>query len=141
MTPWESEAALSSFIEGFESGAYPKAQWTHQAHVAMAAHYLTLLPVPEATRIIRARIPAYNAAQGGQNTADLGYHETLTVFWVGIVAGFLAGLPEGMARIEMIAAAAERFAQESGFHKKFYGHDIAADVEARRHWVPPPAWR
>jgi hypothetical protein len=141
MTPWESEASLSSFIEGFENGAYPKAQWTHQAHVAMAAHYLTLHTVPEATHIIRARIPAYNVAQGGQNTADSGYHETLTIFWIWIVAGFLAGLPQGMTRLEMIAAAAERFAKESGFHKNFYGHNIAADLEARQSWVPPPSWR
>ena len=143
MTPaiWETEGSLASFIAGFEDGTYPKAMWTHQAHVVMAAHYLTTYTLPEATRIIRARIPAYNIAQGGKNTEDSGYHETLTIFWIAVVAGFLAALPEGTPRLQMIAAAAERFAKEAALHRKFYSHNVIGDVEARRTWVPPPAWR
>ena len=140
-TPWESDASLAAFIDGFENGTYPKAMWTHQAHVVMAAHYLTSHPVCEATRIIRGRIPAYNVAQGGQNTDDSGYHETLTIFWIWVVAGFLASLPEGTPRLEMIGATAERFGKASSFHKKFYEHNVIGDVEARRSWVPPPSWQ
>lgn len=138
---WETEASLASFIAGFEDGTYPKALWTHKAHVVMAAHYLTTHTVPEAARIMRARIPAYNVAQGGKNTEDSGYHETLTIFWIGVVAGFLAALPAGTPRLQMIAAAAKRFANEAAFHRKFYSHDVIGDVQARRTWVPPPAWR
>ncbi len=139
--PWESEANLAAFIEGFEQGTYPKEKWTHQAHVVMAAHYLTLHPVPEATRIIRARIPAYNVAQGGQNTDDSGYHETLTVFWISVVAGFLASLPDGLPRLQTIRASAERFGNEARYHKRFYEHNVIGDLEARHAWVPPPSWR
>jgi hypothetical protein len=139
-TPWESDASLAEFIAGFENGTYPKAMWTHQAHVVMAAHYLTQHPVCEATRIIRARIPAYNVAQGGQNTEDSGYHETLTIFWVWMVAGFLASLPAGMARLDRIGATAERFGKQSSFHRKYYEHNVIGDTEARRSWVPPPSW-
>ena len=141
MTPWESDESLAAFIDGFEKGIYPKANWTHQAHVAMAAHYLSLHPVREATRIIRARIPAYNVAQGGRNTEDSGYHETMTIFWIWIVAGFLASLPEGMPRLAAIAAAAERFGNERALHRKYYGHNVIGDTEARRSWAPPLAWR
>ena len=141
MTPWESDESLAAFIDGFEKGTYPKENWTHQAHLAMAAHYLSLHSVHEATRIIRARIPAYNAAQGGKNTEDSGYHETLTIFWIWIVAGFLASLPEGMPRLEMISATAERFGNERAFHRKYYGPNVAGDIEARRGWVPPLTWR
>jgi hypothetical protein len=140
-TPWESEAGLAAFIEGFEQGTFPKANWTHQAHVVMAAYYLTGHPVPDATRTIRARIPAYNVAQGGQNTDDSGYHETLTIFWIWVVAGFLASLPDGLSRLERVHATAERFGQERTFHRKFYEHNVVGDVDARRTWVPPPSWR
>ena len=139
--PWETEAALAAFIEGFEQGTYPKAQWTHQAHIAMAAHYLTGHPVPEATALIRARIPAYNIAQGGQNTEDSGYHETLTIFWIWVVAGFLAGLPPDLPRLAMIAATAGHFGADRRYHERFYEHDVVKDKEARRQWVPPPSWR
>jgi hypothetical protein len=97
--------------------------------------------VPEATHIIRARIPAYNIAQGGQNTDDSGYHETLTIFWIWVAAGFLASLPESLPRLEKIGATAERFGHERAFHKRFYEHDVVGDRTARRIWVPPPSWR
>ncbi len=138
---WETETSLAAFIAGFEDGTYRKAMWTHQAHVVMAAHYLTTYTVPEATRIIRAGIPAYNVAQGGKNTEDSGYHETLTIFWIWVVAGFLATLPEGTPRLQMIGAAAERFGRDAAFHERFYGYNVIDDVEARRTWVPPLAWR
>ncbi len=41
----------------------------------------------------------------------------------------------------MIGAAAERFGGEAAFHKRFYGHNVIGDTEARRTWVPPLAWR
>ena len=138
VTPWESEAGLASFIEGFEQGTYPKENWTHQAHVVMAAHYLTLHSVPQATRLIRTGIAAYNVAQGGKNTDDSGYHETLTVFWIWIVAGFLASLPHAKPRLAMIQAAAERFGKQPAFHRKFYEHNVIGDLDARHGWVPPP---
>ncbi len=139
-TSLESEVSLASFIEGFEHGTYPKENWKHEAHVVMAAYYLTLHPVPEATRRIRAGIADYNVAQGGKNTDDSGYHETLTIFWIWIVAGFLASLPHTNPRLEMIRAAAERFGKEAAFHRKFYEHNVIGDIDARHHWVPPPVW-
>ena len=137
----ESEESLEAFIRGFEEGTFPKAQWTHQAHVVMAAHYLTLHPVAEATRIVRERIPAYNVAQGGANTTDAGYHETLTVFWIAVVAAFLAAQPLGTPRLMLIRAAAARYAGESRLHQRYYGYNVMADSRARREWVPPDAWR
>lgn len=139
--PWDTDESLAAFIKGFEEGTYPKEQWTHQAHVAMAAWYLTGYPLPEATRIIRAAIPAYNVAQGGKNTETSGYHESLTIFWIWIVAGFLAGLPAFMPRREMVAAAAGRYGAERTLHKRFYEYDVVNDTEARRVWVAPPSWR
>lgn len=141
MNIWDTEESLAAFIRGFEEGTYPKAQWTHQAHVVMAAHYLTLHPVAEATRIVRERIPAYNVAQGGANTADSGYHETLTVFWIAVVAAFLAAQPSSTPRLAMIRAAAEHYAGESRLHQRYYGYNVMADSRARREWVPPGAWR
>jgi hypothetical protein len=136
-TPWESDASLAAFMEGFEQGTLPKEQWTHQAHVVMAAHYLTLLPVNVAAGLIRVRIPFYNYVQGGQNTDDSGYHETLTIFWIWILAGFLASLPSNMPRLAMIQAAAERYGTQQMLHRKFYDHDVTGDRAARRAWVPP----
>ena len=35
----ESEASLQRFVEEWKAGRLPKAEWTHAAHVAMAAYF------------------------------------------------------------------------------------------------------
>src|SRR5579862_1265383 len=77
-----ADESLDAFLDAFAAGTFPKANWTHAAHVTMAACYLQMYPQPEATRRIREGIRHYNECQGTPNTADSGYHETLTLFWI-----------------------------------------------------------
>ena len=112
-------------------------QWTHGAHVAMAASVLWSEPVRVALPLIREGIKKFNVAQGGANTATSGYHETLTRLWVGLVAGFLASLPADASRLEAVRAAHRRFAGERGFFKSWYSFDVVKSERARAEWVPP----
>jgi hypothetical protein len=73
-----SDATLDALIAGFEDGTWPKAQWTHAAHLALGACYI--LKGNRALDRLRTGIPRYNISQGGANTDDSGYHETLTCF-------------------------------------------------------------
>jgi len=132
-----TEAALEQFLSDFETGVYPKQHWTHQAHVVMAAAYLTKLSREDATQRIRTGIPAYNTAQGGENTDTAGYHESLTIFWIHIVARYLESLPEPMTRLDRVRSVAAEFGQQRGLHKDYWSFDVVNSVEARRNWVPP----
>jgi len=77
----ESESELQRFVEAWKSGRLPKAEWTHGAHVAMAA-YFAFDHAAEATfAIMKAGILHHNTSVGTPNTEDNGYHETLTRFW------------------------------------------------------------
>ena len=78
--------AFDAFLRGFELGTLPKSEWTHGAHVAAAANYLFDSDVKTVLPLMRTRISAYNLAVGGANTPRSGYHETLTRFWLLIVA-------------------------------------------------------
>ncbi|MEZ5355112.1 MAG: hypothetical protein R2762_20955 [Bryobacteraceae bacterium] len=132
----ESEASLDAFLRGFEDGSYPSTEWTHEAHIVMATAYLAALPIEDATAHIRGRIPAYNLAQGGQNTDTSGYHETLTIFWIRILADWLTGRTES-SRLEKVRAAAAEFGQQRKLHEGYWSFDVVKSVEARRIWVPP----
>ena len=81
-----SEEELDDFLTAWEAGTLPKAEFTHAAHVAVAVCYTWTRTPAEALPWLRERISAFNAAVGGQNTADAGYHETLTRFWAEVVA-------------------------------------------------------
>ena len=85
---------------------------------------------------MRERIPLYNVAVGGENTADSGYHETLTILWCQIVAEFLA--PQQFATpLAAVCAATSEFGDDKKRHELYYTFDVVRDRLARRQWVPP----
>ncbi len=68
----------------------PKAQWTHDAHLAACWAVVATTPAPDALEYLRNAIRSYNEATGVANTATSGYHETLTAYFVYAVAGLQA---------------------------------------------------
>jgi hypothetical protein len=134
----ENEAAFAQFIDSFESGTWPKAHWTHAAHLAMACWYLCGLPKNEATERIRSGIRRYNEAVGTANTQDSGYHETLTLFWIEVISRTL-----GREQVQPLQAArriVSRFGARRDFFRSFDTFDVVASREARARWVPPGTW-
>ncbi len=130
----ESEEALTRFLIAFENGTYPAAQWKHAEHLALAACYLYAMPMEAATDRARDRIRAYNEAQGGQNTEDAGYHETLTVFWLTLIDD---ALDRSLPRAAAARAIVERFASRRDIFCEYYSFDVLKSHEARARWIPP----
>lgn len=73
----------------FEAGELPREKWTHAAHLTVALWYHLNTPAAEVTNRVRAGIKRYNAAHGIVTTPTGGYHETMTLFWIAIVAKHL----------------------------------------------------
>ena len=134
---FDSEQALLSFCASFEDGSFPKAQWTHASHIAMATCYLWRLPIHEATSVIRTGIQTYNVAQGGQNTPESGYHETLTIFWIQRVAEVLAEMPVNATLLDGVRASLEKFGAKRDLFQDYYSFDVVKSIEARARWVAP----
>jgi hypothetical protein len=129
------EAYLRSLIAGFEDGSWPVADFHHMQHLAVAVHYLAEDPEPMDT--LRARIMRYNVSQGGENTEDRGYHETITRFWLEVVHAYMAGLPEGLSRVEVTRRVVEEFAPKRDLFREYYDFDVLKSREARARWIPP----
>lgn len=131
-----SDEALASFLRGFETGTLPKTEWTHGAHIAAAATYLSGSDAATVLPLMRRRIRAYNIAVGGGNSATSGYHETLTRFWLVIVEDFVLrsrpGSPLHAARL-----AVAQFGEQRSLHAEYYSGNVVQDCEARREWREP----
>jgi hypothetical protein len=136
--------SLQIFLRSFEEGSLPKTEWTHGAHVAAAAYYLQEassdgrydaacdIVLPH----IRERIRAYNLAVGGSNSAVSGYHETLTRFWLHVVAAWLRDCkPEGS--LEAARLAVGEFGEQRGLHTQYYSGEVAKNSAARLAWREP----
>jgi hypothetical protein len=128
--------SFDAFLHGFENGALPKPEWTHGAHVASAANYLFGSTVKVVLPQMRARISAYNLSVGGANTTTSGYHETLTRFWLVIVAEFLRQR-QPQSRIEAARQAVAVFGEARTLHTLYYSGDVVKDPAARLGWRPP----
>jgi hypothetical protein len=85
---------------------------------------------------MRARISAFNLSVGGANTPTSGYHETLTHFWLLIVAELLRQR-QPASRLEAAQQAVAAFGQARTLHTLYYSGDVVKDSEARRQWRQP----
>ena len=130
----ESESELQRFVDAWKAGRLPKAEWTHAAHVAMAA-YFAFDHAPEATfAIMKAGILHHNTSVGTPNTEDNGYHETLTRFWAGEIGAFVRS-GRFPLRLEAVRAAVAEFGGDRERFRLFYSFDVVRDRRARRGWA------
>lgn len=134
--PLSGSDALDAFIASFLEGALPAANWHHREHVIMAAWHLLRHSADDAIPLIRERIQRYNEASGGQNTATSGYHETLTIFWIRILAHRLGQL-DGLDPLDKVRTLADEFGSCGGLFRDYYSFDVVKSAEARLGWIEP----
>lgn len=78
------------FLRQFEDCTLAYAHWTHRAHLRVAYLYLARFGLAGAIPKVTAGIRAFNQAKGIVDTPTGGYHETMTVAWLHLVAAMLA---------------------------------------------------
>lgn len=131
-----SDAAVRRVGEGLLARSLPKAEWTHEAHLAACAWLLLerpdILPERDLPDIIRA----YNVAAGGVNDDAQGYHETLTQLYIRAVRGILDGR-EPAALVDMVNALLISAVAPRGWALRHYSSERLFSVAARRGWVEP----
>jgi len=116
---FESDSDVDAFLARFEVGGFTPAEWTHAAHVSMAAVYVLQYGETALYRI---------------TTPERGYHETLTVFWTRILEAFCRE-HAGLARFELLNLAIEKL--PSALFREYYGFDLVRSREARQVWIAP----
>lgn len=123
--------------EGLLARTLPKAEWTHEAHLAACLWLLRERPgfVPETE--LPGVISAYNVAVGGENTDSAGYHETLTQLYIRGVRAFAAILPQGIALVDAVNALLTSEIGDRQWPLCFYSRERLFSVAARRGWVEP----
>src|SRR4030081_2726306 len=98
---FESWDEVVSLVSEFESGQLPHARWNHREHLTVGFWYCSRLDEAAATDRIREGILFLNSCHGTPNTDTRGYHETLTRFWISIVAKFLKDSDGERAELEL----------------------------------------
>lgn len=114
----------------------PRADWTHEAHLATCLWLLNERPDILPERDLPAIIRRYNESVGGVNDDTQGYHETLTQLYIRGVRDFLAGCETGdlLARVNALLAGPTG---QRDWPLRFYSRERLFSVAARRGWVEP----
>jgi hypothetical protein len=128
-----SASELERFVAAWQARTLPKPEWTHAAHVTIAAYHVIQYPESALERV-RTGIIRYNEAVGTANTESSGYHETLTRLWLGLVGKLLENIREPVAGARL---AVETFANRRDLFRSYYSFDVVKDTAARRTWIAP----
>ena len=138
------------FLRQFETCTLPYVHWTHRAHLRMGYLYVTRFGLAGAIPKVTAGIRAYNKSQNIVDTPTSGYHETMTLAWLHLVAAMLAVYgptgavsPDGPSLLPPGAPPSLEFLEaQTQLHEKkllrlFYSRERFCSPEAKYHFVPP----
>ena len=131
------DAAIRSVGERFLSRSLPKAEWTHEAHLATCLWLIVERPEIVVESNLPDLIRRYNESVGGVNDDTQGYHETITQVYVSAIRDHLAERP---AREPLTDAVNALLASDRGrrdWPLRFYSRERLSSVEARRSFVAP----
>src|SRR6476661_10670810 len=87
---FHSDAEIVHVGEGLLARTLPRAEWTHEAHLATTTYLLLRRPDIDVDRELPGLIRRYNESVGGVNSDTEGYHETITRVFLAGVRLFLA---------------------------------------------------
>jgi hypothetical protein len=114
----------------------PKALWTHEAHLRVGLWHLLRHSPDEALVRLRDGICRYNVACGVANTETSGYHESITRFYVRLIARFVAGADRDRPMDDL----ADELVRDYGDRELpllHWSKERLMSPEARQGWVEP----
>lgn len=132
---YKTYSEIKNLIKAFETCTLPRYEWNHPAHLTVAFWYLTHDSESEATKCIRDGIKRYNLANGIA-TKNSGYHETITLFWIRIVADDLSSANSPSSLVDIVNKLIQNYG-DPHLPLEYYSRGLLMSREARTNWVEP----
>ena len=132
---FECDAEIRRIGEGLIACTLPRADWTHEAHLATCLWIIRDRPDIEAERDLPRIIPRYNESVGGVNSDTEGYHETITQIYISAVRDHLSEIDRQFSLTETVNALLRSDRGRRDWPLRFYSREKLFSVEARRRFV------
>jgi hypothetical protein len=130
------DAAVRRVGQGLLDRSLPRADWTHEAHLAACLWLLRERPDIALETALPDIIRTYNVSVGGTNDDAQGYHETLTQFYIGEVRAHHAET-RSLALADAVNALLTGPRGARDWPLRFYSAERLFSVAARRNHVAP----
>lgn len=131
------DAAIRRVGEGLLSRTLPRAEWTHEAHLASCLWLLVERADIDPDRDLRAIISGYNESVGGVNDTTQGYHHTITMTFLAGVRRFLARSDGNLGLAEKVNALLAAPEGRRDWPLTLYSRERLFSVTARMGYVAP----
>ena len=129
-------AAVRRVGTGLLDRTLPRAEWTHEAHLAACLWLVVERPDIDLPRELPGIIRAYNVSVGGVNDATQGYHETLTQLYIRGVRAFACAHPDGDLAARVNALLISPLGARD-WPLRFYSRERLFSAQARLGWAEP----
>jgi hypothetical protein len=134
---FNSDADVMHIGEGLLARSLPRAEWTHEAHLAAATYLLLKRADVDLDKQLPDIIRRYNESVGGVNSDSEGYHETITRVFLHGIRLFLAEADPAEPLHEIVNQLLLSPMGRRDWPLRFYSPERLFSVEARRHFVEP----
>jgi hypothetical protein len=131
------DAEIERIGEGLLARTLPRADWTHEAHLAATTYLLVRRPDIDLDLELPGIIRRYNESVGGVNSDSEGYHETITRTFLHGVRLFLAEADLRDPLHELVNGLLLSPMGRRDWPLRFYSRELLFSVEARRTLVSP----
>jgi hypothetical protein len=118
-------------VRAFETCEIHPAEFKHYQHLAVALWYLKHHPYEAASEKMRSGIQRLAAAYGKS-----GYHETITVFWLKVMRGFLLQADSHATIFKLANEVASEYGHKN-LIAEYYSEELLTSAKAKSEWVEP----
>jgi hypothetical protein len=134
---FETDEAVARVGEGLLARTLPRAEWTHEAHLAATAYLLLKHPEIDLDIELPGLIRRYNESVGGVNDDRQGYHDTITKVYLRGVRLFLEEADARRPIHELVNELLHSPMGTRDWPLRFYSPEWLMSVEARREFIAP----
>ncbi len=134
---FENDVAVIHVGDGLLACTLPRAEWTHEAHLAACTWIVRDRPDIDIERELPGIISRYNESVGGVNDDTQGYHETVTQVYIAGVKAHLTEVGTAMPLWQAVNALLLSARGQRDSPLRFYSKELLFSVPARRGFVPP----
>lgn len=135
--PFADDASIRRIGEGLLACTLPRAEWTHEAHLAATLWLIRDRPDVDVDARIGEIIARYNESVGGVNDDTQGYHDTITHVFVAGIRLHLVGRDANEPLVDAVNALLASPMGTRDWPLGFYSRNRLFSVAARRKFAAP----
>jgi hypothetical protein len=132
-----SDAEIIALGEDFLAARMTRDAWTHEAHIAVLVYLLNRFSVAELQANVRVLWQRSNEALGIENSDTAGYHHSITLVFVRVIASALKQMQSTMSLCARTNALLQSDIGKRTLPLRYFSQARLLSVAARRDWVEP----